>query len=60
MNSSAGAYPTSLDIPFTQPMDMTPEERESTFDADYLFAMGAMMDEGLLTFPLGFDGSFQS
>lgn len=32
---------------------------EETFDPDNLFALGTMMDEGLFTFPLAFDGNFQ-
>jgi hypothetical protein len=32
---------------------------EETFDPDNLFALGTMMDEGLFSFPLAFDGNFQ-
>lgn len=59
-SSTAGTYDASpMGMPLTQPMSMTPEGIDAAFDADYLFAMGTMMDEGLLTFPLGFDGNFQ-
>lgn len=59
-SSSAGPYGMStVGIPLTQPMDMAPELGvETGLDADHLFALGTMMDEGLFTFPLGFDGGF--
>lgn len=55
--STAGPYGVSTaGMPLTQPMDMA--GAETGFDADYLFALGTMMDEGLFTFPLGFEGGF--
>lgn len=44
----------------SQPVGMVPElGMDVTFDTDNLFALGTMMDEGLFTFPLAFDGGFQ-
>ncbi|OKP09465.1 hypothetical protein PENSUB_5201 [Penicillium subrubescens] len=55
-------YPdmSSMGLSISQPMGMAPElGMDVTFDTDNLFALGTMMDEGLFSFPLAFDGDFQ-
>lgn len=66
MQSSTGpsqpGYPdmSSMGISLSQPMGMMPEiGMDVAFDTDNLFALGTMMDEGLFSFPLAFDGDFQ-
>ena len=66
MQSSTGAsqaaYPdmSSMGLSLSQPIGMAPEVgMDVTFDADNLFALGTMMDEGLFAFPFAFDGDFQ-
>ncbi|KAJ5175647.1 uncharacterized protein N7482_001524 [Penicillium canariense] len=66
MPSSSGAGQqgyadmSNMVISLSQPMGMLPEMgTETSFDPDNLFTLGTMMDEGLFTFPLAFDGSFQ-
>jgi len=50
----------SIGMPFGQSMGMEAGlGMEETFDPDNLFALGTMMDEGLFTFPLTFDGDVQ-
>ncbi|KAJ5389077.1 uncharacterized protein N7496_000145 [Penicillium cataractarum] len=66
IQSSAGpsqpGYPdmSSMGLSGSQPMGMVQDlGMDVTFDSDNLFALGTMMDEGLFTFPLAFDGDFQ-
>ncbi|KAJ5109649.1 Transcription factor [Penicillium argentinense] len=60
--ASTTGYPDmSMGMSIAQPMGMPGNEigMDATFDPDNLFALGTMMDEGLLTFPLSFDSNFQ-
>lgn len=59
---SQSGYPdmSSMGISLSQPMGVVPELGiDAAFDTDNLFALGTMMDEGLFSFPLAFDGDFQ-
>ncbi|KAJ5698099.1 hypothetical protein N7462_000104 [Penicillium macrosclerotiorum] len=60
--SGPGRYPdmSSMGLTMSQPMGIMPElEMQPTFDPNNLFELGTMLDEGLFTFPMGFDMSFQ-
>lgn len=59
---NATTYPDMpIGMPMAPMMGMAGDEMgfDASFDPNNLFALGTMMDEGLFTFPLSFDNTFQ-